>query len=281
MPKFPPARIERLRKWGFLRYYLPIYSDIVTNHFPTCHYIDGFAGPGKEVVEGKEILGSPLIALGVKHPFTNYTFIESDQDRFQSLQDALNDPKYHGLQTACIRKGGAEVQKSVMIASLRGKFDALLPQVLSTIPKDTPIFAFIDPYGIEEIPWDTTIVPFTTRRSELLINFSIMGVIRNPEIHPELLNALYGDGSWRNCRTPDDYLKLYIKKLEQHWKYVLVTPPIRNEKGVDMYCLIFTTRIDIAKNLWKTDVLPRVKKIWEEKDREALLPQQRGHFSLS
>ena len=271
MSRLPPAHIERLRKWRFLDYYLPIYSKIITAHFPSCYYIDMFAGAGHQTIPGiGTVIGSPLRALQVAYPFSNYVFVEKYPNESKALSEALENPRYLALKGKYLWKVSAPIQKAVKIAQLRGDVNTLLPGILAPIPREIPIFAFVDPHGIGDMPWSTAIAPFIGRRSELLINFSIMGINRNPH-NPELLDALYGDDSWKGCDSEEDYVELYKIKLKQYWTYVFSTPPFRTETDNVLYCLIFATKNPTAKRIWEQDVLHRVQEIWAERDLEAWL----------
>jgi three-Cys-motif partner protein len=65
-------------------------------------YIDAFAGAGKHISRktGEMILGSPLNALEVVPPFTEYYFIDLDQERAdvftQLAKENPNIRPYHG-----------------------------------------------------------------------------------------------------------------------------------------------------------------------------------------
>jgi three-Cys-motif partner protein len=52
------------------------------------HYIDLFSGLGKCIVKriGCVYLGSPLIALTVAHPFTDYFFVDMDPENIDVLR---------------------------------------------------------------------------------------------------------------------------------------------------------------------------------------------------
>lgn len=50
-------------------------------------YIDLFSGPGKCVVEGSReyFLGSPLLSLTTQYPFTDYYFVDENQENIDAL----------------------------------------------------------------------------------------------------------------------------------------------------------------------------------------------------
>ena len=51
-------------------------------------YIDAFSGPGLHIRKagGEEVLGSPLVALGVQPPFDEYHFIDLDGKKVDFLR---------------------------------------------------------------------------------------------------------------------------------------------------------------------------------------------------
>ena len=67
-------------KLDILRDYAAPYSRILKSNGFHHGYIDAFSGPGLHVRKagGEEVLGSPLVALGVEPPFDEYHFIDLD-----------------------------------------------------------------------------------------------------------------------------------------------------------------------------------------------------------
>lgn len=73
-------------------YYLDAYIDrfIVSmrrKNWRAIHYIDLFAGPGKNLLpDGRIIAGSPLLAITQKHLFNRYFFSDIDPVRIDALK---------------------------------------------------------------------------------------------------------------------------------------------------------------------------------------------------
>jgi len=270
-----PIEVERLRKWRFLGYYLSIYTTIISNNFPRFYYIDALAGSGKYNMENiGEVEGSPLLSLKIKFPFTHYIFIENKEDIFRELKDNVEEfkTKQGSLRTRC-KQQGEIIETNVDVQCCYGNVKDLLKEKLSEIPNNVPCFVFLDPYGIEEIPWNSTVKVCLERdKTELLINFSLMGITRCIGARKtwRTLNNFFGEDRWKdfiNSANPlKELTKLYMNKLSKDKKWVVKTPPIKNETGFPVYCLIFATNNDTAHRIWKEDVIRRVPEIWQEKD---------------
>ena len=63
-------------KLDYLKRYIDVFETSMRRKWPRRYYIDLFAGPGKCICRGTKViyLGSPLLALTTKHPFTGYFF---------------------------------------------------------------------------------------------------------------------------------------------------------------------------------------------------------------
>ena len=75
-------------KLDYLNRYIGIFETSMKEKWPQRNYIDLFAGPGKNRIKetGEYLLGSPLLALTTRFPFTGYYFVEFDQENIDSLQ---------------------------------------------------------------------------------------------------------------------------------------------------------------------------------------------------
>ena len=72
-------------KLDILRDYATPYSTILKSNGLHHGYIDAFSGPGLHIRKagGEEVLGSPLVALGVQPPFDEYHFIDLDGEKVE------------------------------------------------------------------------------------------------------------------------------------------------------------------------------------------------------
>ena len=104
---------------------------------------------------------------------------------------------------------------------------------------------------------------------ELLINFSVMGIIRNAdreECH-SLLKKYYGNEEWKKIAKKavnrgELYAKLYIKSLENYFKYITYKE-IKNNQNSTLYYLIYTTNNETGYKI--------MKDVMQLKDRQTKL----------
>ena len=113
-------------------------------------FIDLFSGPGKCLIRGTNeyLLGSPLLALITKYPFTDYYFGDLEQQNIQNLQE---------------RSKGSTVSQD-HIQYLTGNANQKVKDVVNDIEQFDKIFikgvrsclnlALLDPEGLE-LEWPT------------------------------------------------------------------------------------------------------------------------------
>jgi len=283
-----PIDVERCKKWGFLRYYLPVYTDIISNNFPTFYYIDPMAGPGtKESCIGMRP-GSPIVALKARdkyHPFTNY--ILSDLN-FSSELAAEIDKFFRTHSPVKTRhKVGEKVEEMTVprenVQILSKDVSALVSEDLSRISDRNPCFIFLDPEGISEIPWDTVVQPCIQRKhTEVLLLYCTRGVtgcVGDIKSHPTL-DAFFGNTEWRSLLGGEDCAEKlvahYMGNVQKHKKHVFQTEPIKNVRNTEVYRLIFATDNPTAKKLWEKHTLSRVNELYKENEHRKWLNQTIG-----
>ena len=223
-----------------LRYYLNPLTRIVSNKFARTCYLDGFSGPG--IVrftlgnESYDIDGSPLIALHAKPGFTDYYFCDSDKRSRDTLETRI---------------GNIQVSRNVEVLPAQD-FNDCLPSMLTIIPHDCFIFAFLDPDGLE-LNWSTVSAIGSRRYRELLINFS-NGVARCAQTartnakHRDRMKSFMGsdDEWWRYTKEEIlDTYKTNLKSLGTGFKHVLDLP-VKNQTQTIVYNLLFATNNDTA-----------------------------------
>jgi three-Cys-motif partner protein len=149
--------------------------------------IDGFAGPGR--YSGGEP-GSPLIMLEayLDHSATldatpHFFFIEEHHERCEHLRQeiaALSLP--------------SKVDVKIIEGSFVDEFPALVDGLRTRFGQLPPTFAFIDPFGAEEIPVALSTPLLEIPRCEVLVYFPVGFLARfagQPEFKP-ILDSLYG-----------------------------------------------------------------------------------------
>jgi three-Cys-motif partner protein len=229
-------------------------------------YIDAFAGAGKHISRrsGELIQGSPLNALEVEPPFTEYYFIDLDEERAEGFnQIAKENPSVHAYHGDC---------NDVLLAKI-------FPQL--TYSSFKRALCILDPYGLQ-LKWETIKAAAELKTVDIFINFPIMDINRNvlfenptkakPE-DVERMNAFWGDDSWKQLLyresmnlfgetqhvRVEDYQALakeFCKRLKKVG-FQFVPEPIlmTNEKNGPLYYLCFASQKnaanDIARDIFK------------------------------
>jgi three-Cys-motif partner protein len=225
--------------------------------------IDGFAGPGR--YSGGEP-GSPLIML---EAYTGHSasldaigrffFIEEDHKRCEHLKSEI---------TALSLPVSVEVE--VIEGSFIDQFPKLVTRLEEKFGQLPPTFAFVDPFGAEEIPVALSTPLLQVPRSELLVYFPVAFLARFIEQREfkTILDGLYGDGKWEQALAAADFETkkrilhdLFLDELKKQAKWVRsfeITPP--HEAGGNTYYLFFSTNSDrglqrMKDAMWKVDPL--------------------------
>jgi three-Cys-motif partner protein len=246
-------------------YYLNAYIDrfIVSmrrKNWRAIHYIDLFAGPGKNLLpDGRIIAGSPLLALTQKHPFDLYSFPDIEPANIDVLKRRC------ALQNASNPK----------ITFRVGDANEVVKQVVKDINLiDKPItdkwsslnLAFLDPEGLE-LHWDT-VEKLASRRTDMIIYYSQMGISREApkEIHqqsPSTIDLFFGDTGWRQIyqkhqrgeevflhRALLDYYKSKLGAFGYKVDDPLSEPMFINSKNAPMYRLLFVCKSPLGNKFW-------------------------------
>lgn len=240
---------QTIKKWEFLEKYLNAYTTIVSCYFPKFYYIDAFCGKGK--YDG--FSGSPLIALSLKFPFTNYVFIDSKSKNIVELKK--NSKGFLNRKASTCRKS-KEKEENIEVDFVEMDANKFLKNKLNSIP-NVPAFIFLDPNGIEELDKDTVEICSKKSKVELLINFSVSGVVRNAD-NPKcanMLTKLYGSEEWKKIHKThinrgELFAELYIKGLKNYFKFCL-SEVIRTSNRVPIYYLIFVTNNESGYKIMK------------------------------
>jgi three-Cys-motif partner protein len=164
-------------KHDILRRYLGAWFGILGSRFPRIVYMDGFCGPGR--YSGGE-LGSPIVAIkealaqAKRIGQCEVVFLFSDEraDRIEHLRSEL---------------GRIEVPPAFKTHTYVGRFSETLGSVLDDLDRSggrlAPTFAFIDPFGFSDLPFDLIARILRNPYCEVFINFMVNAVQRFVE-HP-------------------------------------------------------------------------------------------------
>ena len=82
-----PSGAWAMQKLDYLMRYIDVFETSMRQKWQRRAYIDLFAGPGKCVDRktGEVFLGSPLVALTTRYPFTEYWFVDKEQPNIDAL----------------------------------------------------------------------------------------------------------------------------------------------------------------------------------------------------
>lgn len=257
-------------KLELLGKYLAAYTNILSSgqgkkYCSSFHYIDAFAGSVEHIDKEQQTIidGSPRIALKTNPRFHSYTFIEKSSSRVEErVLPLLEEFPEHKIR---VLKGDCNVR--------------LVEHVLPEFPRRQPNranklgFIFLDPYGIN-LKWETVKAFGDTNVFDVLINFSVMGIIRQcSETPPEnsvcqSIDTLMGSHDWFHAvyqksrqltlfdmgpkldrcgdQLAERLTKLYCTQLETCFKHVSRPVIMRNRHGCPLYALILASQAKLA-----------------------------------
>ncbi len=187
-------------------------------------YIDGFAGPGEYT---NHPAGSPIAALSAAAEAIDAAgprwvakdircfYIEETKPIYEHLAGRVAQHPPH-----------AKVHHSMFLGPFTQGLDELKLARPSPFSTEAPLFAFIDPFGATDVPFDVIRELLLRSSSEVLINLDSDGATRiysagQKASHVQHLDILFGDRSWESelvsARNQADaarrVLRLYKKKL--------------------------------------------------------------------
>lgn len=209
-------------------------------------YLELFSGPGKCLVResGREELGSPLKVID--HEFTRFIFIDIHTKAARALEKRLsahpNADKVEIWNGAC-----AEAIERLEIPT-----------------SEALTFAFIDPTGIAQAPFELIRNLRKKTRCDLLINIQHgMGIKMNmhqytPDADTDCaLTKFLGDESWKTLHgmSPRDffleYLKLYRAKLAREgFKFSENQVIVNIRRTLPLYLLLFASGHPRGQEFW-------------------------------
>lgn len=238
-------------------------------------YIDAFAGSGVHISRrtGEFILGSPLNALEIENPFTEYHFIDIDKVKAEALEALTREKSNIKIYPEDCNE--ALVKKIFRHFQYESKRRAL---------------CILDPYGLH-LHWETIIEAAKLKTTEIFLNFPLMDMNRNV-LHKDLLSAypeqiermnrFCGTEEWQEIlyeenkqmdlfgdayriKVVDSNIKLggWFKKerLQETAGFKFVPEPVlmRNSKGGPLFFLFFATYNE-AGNKIVSDIFNKYRK---------------------
>ncbi len=272
-------KLDRIGFWSeikleIIRKYAKAYTSIMSKQ-PWCTgyvYIDVFAGAGKHISKrtGEMISGSPLNALEVVPPFTEYYFIDLVEERADVFRQIAkvnqNVHAYHGDCNEILRT-----------------------KIFPTLTYDSfkRALCILDPYGLH-LKWETIRAAAELKTIDILINFPIMDINRNVLFEDpaktrqedvKRMNDFWGDESWKKFLYREqetlfgetqhvrieDYQSLakeFCKRLKRVGFNDVPEPILmRNKKGGPLYYLCFASQKSVAKGIMN-DIFNKYRKAY-------------------
>lgn len=229
------------------------------------NYIDLQAGPGKNRFHpsGDVRMGSPLLGLTAKHPFTNCFFVEMGSAEYNTLVERVGASDRVGTVTSYNADCNVAVDKIVERIQqtdsqfISGKWSSLN-------------LAFLDPEGLE-VEWRTIEKLASLQRMDLIINFSTSGITRfagQSLQHEEdqIIDRFFGTREWRpiyerfrfrdNSVTRRELIDFYLARLNDkgYVKTKRQEREFRNRRNVQIYTMIFASKHHLGIKFWNDAV---------------------------
>ena len=255
------AGIWAKAKLDYLARYIDVFETAMRKKWSVRYYIDLLAGPGKNLVResGEVLLGSPLIALKAKYPFTGYYFVDLSSDMTEALRKRCNswlNPNLNDSRT--------------------GDCNQVVNDIVAIVSRDdhrSLNLAFLDPKGLE-LHWETVAKLATVRRMDLIINYPENGLNRNMRkeyntVSQESVDHFFGDRSWRtvyedwqNRGRRAGLHRMLIDSYKERLRRLGYTevrqvdrggtePLMRNEKRGPLYRLLFASKHPLGDRFWR------------------------------
>ncbi len=240
-------------KLAILRDYSKAYATILSKQKSIKHfaYIDGFAGVGAHISKetGKEIEGSPSIALNLQPKFSHYHFIDLDGKRTARLKKLAA-----GRNDVSVHTGDCN---SILV-------EKVFPQCRYEDYRRA--LCLLDPYKLNP-NWSVIETAGRMKSVEIFLNFMIMDANMNvlwgdrekvAAAQVARMNAFWGDDSWTKAgyasepglfgdmerkASNEAVVAAYRKRLQDvaGFKYVPEPLPMRNRNGAVIYYLFFAS----------------------------------------
>lgn len=252
-----------LYKLNALKAYLSITSTAMRNKgWAERYFLDLQAGPGKDKFGEQVVLGSPLIALVIDHPFTQYRFNELNLEANEALQKRVQaSPLANRVQiyqedvNQVVDRVCEELHSQDIRAKKAGKWS-------------TFNIAFLDPEGLE-LHWSTVEKLAQVTRMDLIINFSTGGILRSiGRGHSQAIDQFFGTDEWQSnndiiqtvstVKRRRALIDLYRERLKQFGYYIEVDPnlggddiAVSNSKNAQVYSMIFASKHPLGDKFWK------------------------------
>ena len=261
--KASDSHIDDIGYWSeikleIIRKYATAFSAILTNQRRLSHiYIDGFCGSGvhRSRTSGDLVPGSPVVALGVDPPFTEYHFIDLDRGKTETLREIIRTSTPEGYDEDSVFIYEADCNEVLL--------NEIFPRACYRDYRRA--LCLLDPYGLH-LSWDVIAMAGAMKSVEVFLNFPIGDMNRNvlrkdptktaPK-QADRLTRYWGDESWKEAayatdlnlfgyeekNTNEAVAEAFRRRLKNvaGFSYVPEPIPMRNLQGAVIYYLFFAS----------------------------------------
>ena len=192
---------QTIIKHRLLESYLRAWAKIIGRWFKKAYYVDAFAGTGVYRT-GEE--GSPVIAARILM-----------EEQKTSAQFGILCIEKDRRNRAILEKSLSEFEGRLEVKLFPGEFAMEVDKVLSKVG-NLPAFCFIDPAGFAGMPLSKIKDILVLPHKEVLINFMYNAIQRwqkAPSVEQTMAD-LYGTEAWREQRTEEERLRLYMDQIK-------------------------------------------------------------------
>lgn len=244
-------------KLDYLNRYIGIFTTSMREKWSSRNYIDLFSGPGKnrERKTGMVSLGSPLLALATKYPFTGYFLVDLEPGNVEALKQ---------------RVSVSPLADSITI--VEGDANLLVSDIVDQIPQSSLNLAFLDPEGLD-LAWSTVETLASVPRMDLIIHYPQMGLSRGMPNSigaksETKVDAFFGNQDWipifQANRIGEE--KFLHRRLMDHYKAQLsglgyedvyrddeigIEPLMSTDDDAPLYRLIFASKHPLGSDFWR------------------------------
>lgn len=211
-------------------------------------YIDLFAGPGKARVRETEkiIDGSPVVAFKIADekgtPFSEIHIADVNGEAVEECN-------------RCLAALGVTAHRYV------GPADQTVQQVAAKLNPHALHFAFLDPFNLDDLPFQVISRLAQLKRIDMLIHVSVQDLQRNLSRYIEATNCsldTFAPG-WRHAidaRLPGDSVR---RQVLQHWLSLIQKLNMQPSHGIELvaggknqplYWLVLVSRSSKAHEFW-------------------------------
>ncbi|MEW5924618.1 MAG: three-Cys-motif partner protein TcmP [Candidatus Zixiibacteriota bacterium] len=233
-------------KLKLLKYYLDIVSEAMKIRFKEKRYfLDLFSGPGLcwNRDDGLFVKGSSLLALDLKTRFTDYIFVDSNEQTCVALRTR-------------IAKLYTNLESKIEFLNLNTNKDVL--NIMTHIQKDKAlIVAFLDPNAFD-IQFNVIKALSNFKSIDLIINFAIHDLLRNAQIYKDgtsgKANLVFGCEDWPNKKLEwlsfykNKLVKLGFRAVEEDFEQKAKVKTLSNR---DIYYLIYASKHPRGLEFWR------------------------------